>query len=161
MRGWGKIARGGAVGDLYVGIMTPRTMQERSKSVVGIDMYIVARRSGGARLCLIMLACAEDGLRMMLYDIWCPRRLMYQSHAKTELTQSVCFCGCWKERWSWITPENRLFLRQEVAHPLLTARVPPQVDIPVTLFDERLTSVEARGILKDGGLGESSLQRYR
>lgn len=32
---------------------------------------------------------------------------------------------------------------------------PAQVDIPVTLCDERLTSVEARGILKDGGMGES------
>lgn len=29
-----------------------------------------------------------------------------------------------------------------------------QVGIPVTLCDERLTSVEARGILKDGGLGK-------
>lgn len=29
-----------------------------------------------------------------------------------------------------------------------------QVDIPVTLFDERMTSVEARGILKDDGLGK-------
>ncbi|CAN0432596.1 unnamed protein product [Ectocarpus sp. 12 AP-2014] len=29
-----------------------------------------------------------------------------------------------------------------------------KVDIPVTLFDERMTSVEARGILKDDGLGK-------
>lgn len=34
-------------------------------------------------------------------------------------------------------------------------RTVAQVGIPVTLCDERLTSVEARGILKDGGLGKT------
>ena len=31
-----------------------------------------------------------------------------------------------------------------------------KIDIPVTLWDERLTSVEARDILREDGLGESS-----
>ncbi|CAM9293559.1 unnamed protein product [Hapterophycus canaliculatus] len=34
-----------------------------------------------------------------------------------------------------------------------------QVDVPVTLFDERLTSAEARGILRDEGLGRKIADR--